>query len=321
MTNKILLTGAGFTKNFGAPLAKEISDIINNNSTIQKNQKLKEILNNNFDYEKIYQEMMDSKNNTKEKKILNNALQEAYKYVDNSILSQNDTPITSQLYNDVFKKLIAPFTKAHGGSGYIFTLNQDLFIERYFNNYLAEYLLRLPIMGTSVDNEPLNNDSKRILPKDFQNQKNDWEKESKQEKTLSYIKLHGSQDWFMNDNSQMMIIGHAKGEKIKNNPLLSWYFELFESQLAVENTKLLIIGYGFGDPRINEAITKNENLKLFIIDTRQREEFMKALEEKPHGDVIKKLNPSFYKQTLSELFPNSITHPHWDSLIENFFKN
>ncbi len=31
MANRILLTGAGFTHNFGAPLSKDMSDLIFNN--------------------------------------------------------------------------------------------------------------------------------------------------------------------------------------------------------------------------------------------------------------------------------------------------
>ncbi len=63
-----------------------------------------------------------------------------------------------------------------------------------------------------------------------------------------------------------MVIGHAKSEQIKCEPLLNWYFELFNQQLNVTNTKLLVIGYGFNDEHINKAISEVSQLKIYIID-------------------------------------------------------
>lgn len=71
--------------------------------------------------------------------------------------------------------------------------------------------------------------------------------------------MHGSQNWVMHDNKQVMIVGHGKADRIKANKLLNWYSEIFDSQLAQNSVKLLIIGYGFGDEHINEAIYKNRN--------------------------------------------------------------
>jgi hypothetical protein len=58
MVNRVLLTGAGFTNNFGAPLANEVSTLMLNSTN---NPILLDLLRNDFDYESIYQKVMQSK--------------------------------------------------------------------------------------------------------------------------------------------------------------------------------------------------------------------------------------------------------------------
>ena len=51
MANRILLTGAGFTHNFGAPLASEVSNLIFN--SISNNTQLLDLLRNQWHYLKV----------------------------------------------------------------------------------------------------------------------------------------------------------------------------------------------------------------------------------------------------------------------------
>ena len=51
-----------------------------------------------------------------------------------------------------------------------------------------------------------------------------------------------------------MVIGDSKTKAIADQPLLSWYHELFQETLLREGQRLAVIGYGFGDPHINGAI-------------------------------------------------------------------
>lgn len=53
-TKNILLLGAGFSKNFGAPLANEMWYLIFNHEKIQAQPRIKQLMLNNFDYESIY---------------------------------------------------------------------------------------------------------------------------------------------------------------------------------------------------------------------------------------------------------------------------
>ncbi len=154
MENRILLTAAGFSANFGAPLANDFSDLIFNDSLIEDQSALKDLLRDNFDYENIYQIVMQSDQYDLElKRIFNTAIKNAYDTLDNRIISNNTL---SQTFYDLFKKLIFPFAKSYGGSGFIFTLNQDLLIERRFWFYPNDSIssITLPIMRSSVFNKP-----------------------------------------------------------------------------------------------------------------------------------------------------------------------
>jgi hypothetical protein len=84
-----------------------------------------------------------------------------------------------------------------------------------------------------------------------------------------YFKLHGSCNWRDNENEQLLVMGGGKQETIGSHPILKWYQEQFKKYLGKPNTRLMIIGYGFGDEHINLALieaTKKDNLKIFIIN-------------------------------------------------------
>ena len=82
-----------------------------------------------------------------------------------------------------------------------------------------------------------------------------------------FIKLHGSSNWDRGDGSNLLIMGGAKAREIGRTPLLNSYAEIFEQTLCAAGAKLMVIGYGFRDSHINEAIQRgvDRGLKLFII--------------------------------------------------------
>jgi hypothetical protein len=54
------------------------------------------------------------------------------------------------------------------------------------------------------------------------------------------------------------------------HPLLVQYQQIFREHLTRPNTRLMIIGYGFNDEHINEAILAGvrTGLKIFVVDLR-----------------------------------------------------
>ena len=74
----ILFTGAGFTKNFGGLLAKEMWSKIFNNRKIQNCPRIKKLMINDFDYESIYQKILNGKYTEEEKDVISDAIFEVY---------------------------------------------------------------------------------------------------------------------------------------------------------------------------------------------------------------------------------------------------
>jgi len=330
MANRILLTGAGFSANFGAPLAYQISDRIYNDRQVRKSEKLKNELKNNFDFEAIYQNVMQSEEfNDKEKQILSNAIQDTYERLDEDIIRHKDL---SQTYADFFKEFLFKFSIPLGGSGFAFTLNQDLLIERRFCFYPDPVVstLELPIAGTGMSSRPSlpslkGSFYKRVIPKnkEFEEAKQNYENRQRKDRIpLSYVKLHGSQEWFTGDGRPGMVIGHGKSDQIKIDPLLSYYWNLFENKLNQPDTKLLIIGYGFKDKHVNDALASaksNMDLEITVINRSPRKEIFEVLTKEKYDCFIDK----YYENTVLDLFPtpsDSDQHPVLTEIQKDFFE-
>jgi hypothetical protein len=100
----------------------------------------------------------------------------------------------------------------------------------------------------------------------------------------SYIKLHGSYGWISSHGGNQMVIGKNKSNDINQEPLLKWYFEIFQSLIYEGSKKLLIIGYGFADDHINDILLKGvqeHGLSLYVINPTDPETFKNRLEGKP----------------------------------------
>jgi hypothetical protein len=160
------------------------------------------------------------------------------------------------------------------GTGYFFTLNQDLLIEgllhdglyherpqrpgipyaqgayttRYRSPLLPESEAQPPTVPTAVPEGgfPLSGH-------------------------LNYIKLHGSVDW---PGDGGMVVGGGKTELIAAHPLLSWYMKVFREVCARQDLRLMVIGYGFGDEHINNAIAdgvRKNGLRFYVVNPEAQE--------------------------------------------------
>jgi len=82
---------------------------------------------------------------------------------------------------------------------------------------------------------------------------------------LQYIKLHGSMNWRKREGSSVMVIAGRKREQIESVPLLNWYLNKFQDVLDNDEIHLCLIGYGFGDPYINELLAEAINKKGLVL--------------------------------------------------------
>lgn len=88
-----------------------------------------------------------------------------------------------------------------------------------------------------------------------------------------YFKLHGSSNWVPGpsggERRQLLVLGGNKSRTIAQSPLLKWYQDQFWQALHKPKTRLLVIGYGFGDDHINallKSAAKGGGLRIFVID-------------------------------------------------------
>jgi hypothetical protein len=113
-------------------------------------------------------------------------------------------------------------------------------------------------------------------------------------------KLHGSYNWFAEPNGErLLVMGGNKTGSIKAFPVLARYQELFQAALQQPNTKLMVIGYSFGDEHINKVIQDGvaRGLKIFVIDPKgvdviDKRSIMAQIPE-PATELMQALIPSF----------------------------
>ena len=320
----ILLTGAGFTHNFGTPLADEMWSAIFNDEQIQTEHGIKNLMKSNrWNYEKIYDIIMDGSHTKNEKVAFNNALKSAYNDIDSIII---DFIISRQ--NTIYIQQLISWFSNENRKCFFFTLNQDLFIERLdpYNRKKNWMKLRIPGMKNKsnwfsrdfikpletsdyckVPNEVKLNDDPDLLDGHF-----------------FYVKLHGSCNWIDSNDKRLILTGNRKAEEIQNEPLLDYNFKLFENVLFQPEQRLLIIGYGFGDEHINATIAKavkEYGLKLFIISPKPPEEFHKELLGKEYGNDIWQGVSGYCPYKLTDIITNVGHYSHqFKNMINNLFE-
>jgi hypothetical protein len=154
----------------------------------------------------------------------------------------------------------------------IFTLNQDLLLERhYLNGNIAFSQSRRWSGWQSPGITPLNpNPQGDPTPAPARTHTPDPTKFVEPSGAQPYYKLHGSTNWIGGNGGQarLLIMGGNKAVEINQYPLLTWYHQKF-SEYLLRGTRLMIIGYSFSDHHINQAIMRaaeKQTLRLFIID-------------------------------------------------------
>ena len=320
-SKNILLTGAGFTKNFGTYLASEIWSEIFNNIKIQAQPKIKELMMDKLDYESIYYSIMEDSYTDDEKEAINDAVKFVYENIDTILRKYSyGNPHPTELNNVL--ELIWRFTETSNKS-FIFTLNQDLFFERLYSGY------KLSIPGIENNLEWFKSSYRTELEELDYCKLPDSEKLNRIKPNIlsdgsNYIiKLHGSYNWKSCDGSDIMVIGRGKTEQIQKEPLLNYYFEVFKKVLSQDQCHLLIIGYGFGDEHVNSIISSavsEYGLKIYIISPDSPENFKKKLFEKNNIGIWRGLS-GYFPFTLEDIFPKnpSIETQAKINLFEVFF--
>ncbi len=337
----MLLTGAGFSKDVGGYLAQEMwAQIFNALSgrskkrlcSFMKNYDSKDV-SNTLNFEIIYdlvmqgrhgETMLDADQIKGDQDGFLKALFDVYETMDDRIRTRAMArgEVDFKKLEDFLLKLFTTDTVR----GFIFTLNQDLFVERWLSackmsptNGLSLYLPGMDDHPLGMQGEGLTDKGFLTLPKEetIQTCLSKREGTSSAQGQLQYIKLHGSWNWRRDNGNSAMAIGHTKSSMLKEEPLFKWYHNTFEAALSKNSQRLLVIGYGFRDRYINEVILKgidNSNLQVFVVDPRSPEDFRAMLTTYHAGGVSRPYDVSgmriwskglagYFQATLSQLFP------------------
>lgn len=280
----ILLTGAGFTKNFGGFLADEMWGHIFNEPLVQRSKNLREEMlrfSLNFDFENAYDRIVNRK--LPDAGYFTNALNNAYKKMDQSILSLERRSIgtpTAKIFSNLgkFLKLFAG-NDHENKKGFIFTLNQDWIIERFDGD--REDGSGHFIYPEGIDTPSLSNRrTQPFLESDFYTVPKDVRAGIDSHHSF-YVKLHGSFHWKTKDgNGFIMLIGNHKDPD--KSVLLKKYWNLFKEVIMTrKDLRLLIIGYRFQDEHINKALIEamKNGLKIYIISPTPIREFNESFQD------------------------------------------
>jgi hypothetical protein len=326
---RMLLTGAGFTKNFGGPLAKELWSVIFSNPVLDNAPDVRETLRRDFDFESVYNDVMNgarlpadmapSEPSWKDQQqALRVAVSEAYAYIDEKVRAfvfRRDAPYAVNIYK--VQDFVARFSGTPKKPGFFFTLNQDLFIERKHYNGVAPTLPGIPPRPTWFTTDSTSSlDAERVvLPTPA-------EATALNLSGFNYVKLHGSSNWYTADQ-QTMVIGHAKRDQIAARPLLAAYLGLFRSALAIGDRRLLCVGYSFFDEHINAAIMDGtkKGLRLYILSPEAPDILAERLKSQSEaGAHLWRAVSGYFQTDLKTLFPpdQSVT-PESKRLESQFF--
>jgi len=82
------------------------------------------------------------------------------------------------------------------------------------------------------------------------------------------FKLHGSVNWRDAHDGALLVMGTNKQATIGSKAILEWYRQQFLDYLTQPDTRLMIIGYGFSDTHINDAIvhaSQTSGLRMYVV--------------------------------------------------------
>ncbi|MCC8968617.1 SIR2 family protein [Bradyrhizobium sp. Pear76] len=256
----ILLTGAGFSYNWGGPLASEAF------SSLLADPDVDEVTRERLfaaGFEQVLADLHLSGDPDDKKR--HDALLTAVVGIFNAM--NNGFMHVKFEFEDppqVAYSLQSFLSRFHA----LFTLNQDALIEQHYAPVVGGALnwgrLHLPGVKYMPGFTPsgARQDKFAIMepnPSDF----------AMPSSVQPYVKLHGSVNWVESSVGQrVLIMGGQKAVSIGRYPLLTWYHAEFRKMLLRPSARLMVIGYSFGDAHINDAIAEalKQGLKLFIVD-------------------------------------------------------
>lgn len=261
---RVLLIGAGFSRNWGGWLATELIGELC--SRLEHHPNLLEMLRVYRNFEEVLgQRRRDARegisSQAEDVEALERAIRDTFRDMNKAFAE-----MPSLNFSNMFGFSVSRFLHQFDA---IFSLNQDLLLEL---NYDTGYeCFSGPVRRWQGHQFP----GVRIST--------EWRAASKQDRVDMVLpvddeptydrsnqpiyKLHGSTHWRTADGKSMMVVGTGKEEAIADSRLLNSYWQTFEDYLADADPRLMVIGYSFADAHVNSALLKAaDRLKLYVVD-------------------------------------------------------
>jgi len=178
-------------------LGSEMWARIFNHFEIQQNPRIRNRMLCDLNFESVYSRVVESREfSPTEKRSLTTAVSNAYKSMQDKVLSEGVDLTLNAI--GACKAYISKFAGSGEKLGFVFTLNQDQFIERWFEDVDGSVMVMpgidrqttwfCPASGPWIDNTielPKHADVKQIISQFY----------TSSHGKLVYIKLHGSYGW------------------------------------------------------------------------------------------------------------------------------
>jgi SIR2-like protein len=317
----ILLTGAGFSKNWGGLVASEFFSRLLSEDLDTRTRDLLFKSRARGGFETVMIQLQGSRSNSPEDKQRLDDFTAAVVGIFNSMNNQF-LRLHFEFQNEV-RYMVRVFLERFDA---IFTLNQDCLLEaQYFHGFVGGRWNGVDLPGTRQSGPPPHVQGTReeriaVRTSDVANYRI-------QPRIQPYFKLHGSSNWIIDGSSgRLLILGGQKSASIGLHPLLTRYKQEFRDYVSRPSARLMIIGYGFNDEHINEEIgaAVEKGLKIFIVDPRGVDVFDKfdrTAQIPDHPDPFaEKLRPSIIGESTKPLTQTFGSDHGEHDYLTSFFK-
>lgn len=253
----VLLLGAGFSRNWGAPLANEVTGSLL--GQLHDDPVLAQRLRSG-PFEDAFAGFQRPRGDDENSRRLRRLQDEV-----TSLFARMNTALASARFE--FDN-----TVAHSVKGFlerfdaIFTLNQDLLLETHYHpNVVSAKWTGITVPGMQPSYE-----AGHTGPADPT--KLTWRPHGDptiRGKLQPYFKLHGSSNWEDESGEPVLIMGSAKSGAIERFPVLRAYHDSFRTMVGQPGAKIMVIGYSFQDDHINQVIydaSMKSGLGTFLVD-------------------------------------------------------
>jgi hypothetical protein len=296
-----LLTGAGFSANWGGWVASEAFEYLLGSPEILADDRLRDLLWDSQlkgGFEDALSELQVGHSagfaqqwSEKQLTSLQNAVGRMFEDMNRSFKGRSDLEFLrpERLVQTTEERVqAAGRTVQHFLTRFkaLFTLNQDLLLEHlYLSKPEVARTVRPELPGLQRIQDA------RAQPGDSWADSS-WRPAATQEFALrdgsqAYVKLHGSSNWYAEDGRRVLIVGGSKQQTIGTFPILRSYLSTFEKALMAPGSRLMVIGYGFRDNHVNDVLEKaiSTGLRLFIVDPNGAELAFKLNRTRMSGQI------------------------------------